>query len=135
MSIQGFIKKVCKQTAVYWGNPISDGFGGFVYDSPVEIKCRWDEVSKLVQNNEGQEVVSNATVLVTTTLDINGVLFLGTLDDLDTIIDLPSSQAFPTPDQVENSFAILTRDKTPEFGSNSKFVNIVYLKPNSNSKL
>lgn len=115
-----FITSVCVQTAVYWGNPISDGYGGMAYDDPVEIKCRWDEVINLVINNNGIEVVSKATVMILQDVDENGYLFLGTLDDLD-------SAGEENPSEVDSVWKIIRFDKTPLFQSTDEFVYKVYL--------
>jgi len=82
MGIEKFIQSVCVQTAVYWGNPQSDGYGGKIFDTPVEIPVRWDVKNELIMDNEGNQVVSNAEILITQDLDIGGYLYLGTLYDL-----------------------------------------------------
>ena len=45
--IEKVAKRFCVETAVYWGNPQNDGYGGFTFDTPVEIKCRWEEKSEV----------------------------------------------------------------------------------------
>ena len=82
MGIESFIRKVCVQTAVYWGNPVPDGFGGMTFDYPVEIMVRWDFSQRAVLWNQGIELNVDVTVLSPEDLDREGMLFLGTLDDL-----------------------------------------------------
>jgi hypothetical protein len=121
MSIQSFIKRVCVQTAVYWGNPRSDGYNT-IYDEPVEIKCRWDGSTKLITDAKGNQIVAVAQVLVTQDLDIDGVLFLGTLMNL---VDLDFDEEDPTP--IPDAYKIKKLDKNPEFRSTDKFVKVAWL--------
>jgi len=115
-----FISSVCVQTAVYWGNPQPDGYGGMDYNDPIEIDCRWDDSTRRITNNQGEEIVSRAEILVTQDLDDNGMLCLGTLDDLD------SSQQ-DAPESVSGAYKIQKIDKNPLFRSTSEFVRVVYL--------
>lgn len=131
MSLQGFIKKCCPQTAVYWGAPVADGQGGMSWAEPVELKVRWDNVTNLIRDAKGKEVACRAEVLVagqleddgTVTavdLDVDGRLFLGSLDDLD-------SGQLDDPLQVESAWPIMRFDKNPEFHSSTRFVRMAYL--------
>ena len=115
-----FVESVCVQTAVYWGNPTPDGYGGTTYDDPVEISCRWDETINIIRNNQGEEVVSKAETLVTQDVDENGMLYLGELDDLD-------SAEEESPETVNGTWKIIRFDKTPLFRSTDEFVRTVYL--------
>ncbi len=54
-----------------------------MWPDPVEIDCRWDEVTKLVVSGQtsgkpGEEVVAHATVLVNIDLKYGGFLSLVT---------------------------------------------------------
>ena len=120
MSLQAFIKSVCVQTAVYWGTPVSDGRGGFTYADPVEIKCRWDDQANLITDFRGQEVASQARLLLTEDVDLQGILYLGTLDNLD-------STEEADPKTVEGAYEIIRFDKNPEFASTTNFVRQAYL--------
>lgn len=82
MGINKFIESVCVQDAVYWGNPQPDGYGGYTFDAPVEIKVRWDEKYELIRDKDGKETVSTAQVLLTQDVDYGGYLYLGTLNEL-----------------------------------------------------
>jgi len=115
-----FVESVCVQTACYWGNPVSDGYGGTTYDTPVEISCRWDGNTQLVTNNQGEEVVSKAEILLTQDVDEGGLLFLGDLDDL-----TPAEEA--APETVDTAWKIIRFDKTPLFQSTDEFVRKAYL--------
>ena len=119
MSIQSFINRVCVQTAVYWGNPRSDGYNT-IYDEPVEIACRWDGSTKLITDAKGNQIVAVAQVLVTQDLDVDGLLYLGELADLD-------SGQEDDPSTVADAYKIKKLDKNPEFRSTTKFVRVAWL--------
>jgi hypothetical protein len=71
------------QTAVYWGNPITNGRGGFTWDDPVEIVCRWSDSGKMLESADGKQFVAISEVQVNQDLDVDGMLLLLSLDDLD----------------------------------------------------
>jgi hypothetical protein len=123
MSIPKFIKKIAVQTAVYWGNPVNDGYGGYTYDAPVEIKCRWEEKVRTIADVFGEYRLSKATVLVNDPLDYNGYLYLGTLAEVNAMTGVTTSK----PKTIPMAFAIIAYDKIPLIKSTTQFVNIVYL--------
>ncbi len=71
-----------KQDIVYWGTPANDGLGGITFATPVEIKCRWEDVKKKFTDSNGNEVVSSSIVYLGQDADIGGWLFEGTLADI-----------------------------------------------------
>jgi len=82
MSIENYLKRICRDTAVYWANPISSTDGSLSYNAPIEIKCLWKEGIKMIRDTQGKEIVSKAAVHVLEDIDDNGMLFHGDLDDL-----------------------------------------------------
>lgn len=125
MSITGFIKKVCVQNCIYWSNPVNDGYGGYTFDTPYVIKCRWDDMQRIYTGQDGQQVQQKAKVLVNSTdsLVVKGWLMLGTLDDL-TIDD---SGAYQQPSNAIGAYQIIGVDKIPLIRSTTIFVTTVYL--------
>lgn len=77
------------QTIVYWGNPTPDGYGGFTFDTAVELSARWEERSELFINESGQEARSSAVVFLADDVELGGFLFLGELSDLDSAWSVP----------------------------------------------
>lgn len=83
------IKRMRKQTAVYWALASSDS-GGIAYDDfgqpaftdPVEIKCRWTDVSEEYIDAKGAKRLSHSKVYVDRDVDIDGVLMLGKIIDV-----------------------------------------------------
>ena len=123
MGMESFIARLCVQTAVYWGSPVDDGYGGHTFADPVEISCRWeDQVEKIdrVGASLGEEIVSAAQVYVTQDVEERGYLFLGDLDDLD-------SGEEADPKTVEKAYMINRFDKVPVMRSTSEFLRKVYL--------
>ncbi|MFA5935008.1 MAG: hypothetical protein WC827_03935 [Candidatus Paceibacterota bacterium] len=125
MSITNFIRRVAVQTAVYWGSPVEDGYGGKTYADPVEIPCRWEEKVRLMTAADGSETKSKATVLVTQELDEEGYLYLGTLDSLDE--SGQDSDFILNPKNIEAAFEIIAKDRIPMIRSTTVFINTVYL--------
>ena len=111
----------CTQTAVYWGTPVKDGYGGFTFDDPVEIPCRWEDRIGQFTSNKGEQVYTKATVYVLQDLEEDCWLFLGTLADLSDEDD--TSQ----PKTVTDAFEIKRFDKLPAMGSQTEFVRKAYL--------
>lgn len=73
-----YLAKNLLQTAIYWGNPVADGSGGYTFDTPVTIDCRWISKQELFRDAKGKERVSAAIVLFTQDVDLGGYLYLGT---------------------------------------------------------
>lgn len=125
--IEKIVAKFCVETAVYWGNPVNDGYGGFTYDTPVEIDCRWEnktemDIGWLSTGFPGNIRLSKASVLVTEDLDLNGVLWRGTLDTLNDIYDDISN-----PKIISEAYAIYRIDKIPMVFKTDEFVRTVWL--------
>jgi hypothetical protein len=130
-NIENVVKKFCVQTAVYWGSPVDDGYGGKTFDDPIELLpplngVRWEETTQVITNNQGREIVSKAKILLCQDVDEEGYLFLGTLDDLsDSSGD--SSGAYYDPLRIEGAYEIKRFDKTPMVKKTDQFVRTVYL--------
>ena len=99
-----------KQTAVYWANPVADGFGGFTFDAPVELSSdndnavRWEETQEKFVDSIGEEHLSRAIVYLTDDVEVGEYLMLGELADLD------SSQ---NPEGQEGAYRVMRFSKTP----------------------
>lgn len=124
MSITSFLTRTCKQTAVYWGNPVNDGQGGFTFDNPIEIKCRWEDRNETFVTSNGNEAVSKSIVYVLQDLDQEGCLYLGTLDDL---LESAESEGTLIPNEIEGAQIIRRFDSMPALGSTTEFLKKAYL--------
>jgi len=102
----GFPNRNLNQTAVYWGSPTNDGYGGFTWATPVEISCRWVDSTRVISDNRGREMVSRAEVQVGQDVDEQGMLYLGSLSDL-------SEDQKSDPTLVNNAYQIMRLDKVP----------------------
>jgi len=111
MSLNVFIRQLCIQDAVYWGSPQNDGFGGYSYANPVEIKVRWDQRERTIVSRDGKEVMADVEVLSPEDFVREGVLFLGTLSDLTSAsgqnLDAESGETYIMPHQVTGAYEII----------------------------
>lgn len=85
-----FITRNQKDDAVYWEPAGNDGTGGKTWDTPQEIKVRWEDKQELFINVEGKEEISAAKIFVNessldsgTILAKGGFLYEGLESDLD----------------------------------------------------
>jgi len=129
-SFEQFLNRNYKQTAVYWGNPRNDGYGRNLYDDPVEIKCRWENSFQVFEANDdkGTKFVSRAIVYVGVNLDYDGVLWLGTLAELEDYLE-SSSGSYIDPVDVPEAYPIKRTEKIPILGKPTAFVRVAYLTP------
>jgi len=124
MGISDLIKRTAKQTAVYWGDPTNDGYGGYTFDSPVEILCRWEDSDQVLDeiNTQGEKHVSRAKVYTTQDIAIDSMLYLGSLSDL-------TSEQQSNPTTVPNIYIVKRVERVPSLGSDSDFLYRIYLSP------
>lgn len=120
MGIEKFIEKIAVQTAVYWGNPTDDGYGGKTYDAPVEISVRWENTNELITTADGEQYTCIAKIFVTQDVKVNAYIYLGNLDDL-TI----SEQSDPK--SVNDAYRIKRFDKIPMIKKTDEFVRLCYI--------
>ena len=76
------IKTMRKQRAVLWvRSSTPDVYGRFSYDTPVEIRCRWEDVIQEFRDSKGQTVMSKSIVYVDRIIKVGDMLRRGTIDD------------------------------------------------------
>jgi hypothetical protein len=126
-NINNLLRRACKQTAVYWANPQDDGYGNKTFDDPVEIKCRWEDIRQVLgtvgeNTTTGYDIIPRAIVYLTQDVDEEGLLYLGTLDDLD-------STQEDNPMTIEGICIIKRPAKIPSLGSTTDFLYKAFLTP------
>jgi hypothetical protein len=126
MSIENTIRHACKQVAVYWGNPVNDGYGNFTFDGAVEILCRWEDRKDIFITSTGDELTSKSVIYPLQDLDENGYLYLGTLDSLYDSAE-SSGGAIDNPKDIDGAYPIRRFDKVPVLGSTTQFLRKAYL--------
>lgn len=72
--IEGYLT----QKAILKAKVDKDEFNQPVYAAPIEISCRIDFKRKMVRNPQGQEVLSESTLLTTTAINPDDLIIYGT---------------------------------------------------------
>jgi len=114
-----FLSGQLNQTAVFWANPVNDGYGGRSFDDAVEVSVRWEDRQEIFVDVSGREVRSRSVVYVSTDMSSGEYLYLGTLTDL-------SSAEEGDPLSVSNAYAIRAFQKVPNLAGDV-FVRKVWL--------
>lgn len=65
------------QTVTHWAAGSLAQFGNPSWTGPTELSGMWQEIQELTVNSEGQEIVSNAVVFLTTDVSVGDYLKLG----------------------------------------------------------
>lgn len=117
--LQKLAEKFAVQTAVYWGSPKPDGYGGYSFSEPEEIKVRWDGEEEISIDQYGNEFYQKAKVIVTKDLDFEGYMLLGKL------IDLPSDTTSPV--GIPEAYQIRRKVTVPMVKKTDDFFRTVYL--------
>ena len=128
MGIETEIARTFTQKCVFWGSPVNDGQGGFTFASPVELSCRWEEMHQVVTDSKGNEITSRALVFVPSDVVEEGMLYLGTLDDLYDLYGESSGGALDSPKDISGTYIIKRFQKTPSIDG-SGYLRKAYLTP------
>jgi hypothetical protein len=131
MGFQEVISRQFKQKCIYWGNPVNDGHNKFTFDAPVELSCRWEEIEQIISDKNGNELTSRAVVYVSQDLDEEGMLKLGTLEELYELEgdSDSSSSVVDDPKDVNGAYIIKRFQKVPALGSTTNFTRRAFLTP------
>ena len=76
------IKKSRKHSAILWRRLGDSGRGYYNYEAPVQIKCRWDDVTGHGFNEHGVSYYVIAEVIVDRKVTLGDALLYGKLADL-----------------------------------------------------
>lgn len=79
----GLLQRMLRQTAVYWPRLGEDDYGQPVYDAPVEIKVRWEDVNEQFLDQQGATEISRAKIYVDRDLNVGDAIRLGALSTMD----------------------------------------------------
>lgn len=104
------IASMLNQIAVYWGNPVQDGFGGYIYDAPVEVAVRWMRKQQKYIDMQGNEKVSSSVVISETDFELGGRLWLGSLTSL-------TAQQKASPHTLDDCYEIKGYNKSPSLAA------------------
>ena len=107
------------QAVVYWSFKSKDGFGALTFNTAVEIKVRWQDVSKLFLDKTGKQSVSQSIIYTEQEIGLDDYLLLGTLASLTAPQKLD-------PFLVTNAYPVKGKDKSWDL-CGSTFVIKVYL--------
>lgn len=77
----GIITRMLKQTAVYWPPAGYDKYGAREIGTPVEIRCRKEDVLLQFTDIRGELKISNSVFYVSQDVALGGYLWLGALAD------------------------------------------------------
>lgn len=76
------IRRMRRQTAVYWARNGTDDFGQPKFLDPVQIACRWEYIQSEIIGRDGRTMISKSRVYVDQVVALGGVLWLGRLTDI-----------------------------------------------------
>ena len=105
------LSKYHNQTITYWGPGTPDGYGGYTYPDPIEIKGRWEDRKELFVDAEGNEVRSQAIVYPSQVVELGGYLYLG-------------SSTASDPTTVEGALKIRAARKVPNIKATQEVVKV-----------
>jgi hypothetical protein len=122
MNVGDLLIRAAVQTCVYWGNPVEDGYGTKTYDDPVELLCRWEQKQQLTRGLDrmGNTFEYIYVAYVLQDLDVEGVLYLGTLASL-------TAQEIATPSINDQACVIKQFEKIPALYSTTEFERKAYM--------
>lgn len=125
-AIEKLVKKFTVQKCVYWGNPVRDGKGGFNFDAPIEIDCRWEDKQEFIEQYWGNKLSTQAKVLVNIDIARGSYLLNSTLAEAQALAtangyDINKPKEFPF------AFVVIQFEKIPMVMKDDDFVRTAFL--------
>ena len=73
------ITRMMKQAGVWWKQKDTNEDGSPVFESPIQIECRWEDIHEEFIDAKGDKKMSDSVVYVDRDMTVGDVLLLGTL--------------------------------------------------------
>lgn len=124
--IENVVRMFTKQKCVAWLNPRSDGKGGFIFDPPIEIDCRWEDKEELKEHYDGNMVSSQAKVLVNFDIPRRSYLMNIKLSELQAMAS-EKNLDINNPREFYNAFVVIQFEKIPMVFSDNDFARTAFL--------
>lgn len=83
-----------KDWAVLWAKAGKDNYGDQTLESPVNIRCRWEETDHEAANPFAKTQGYDAVVVVDREIEIDSILWLGRIDCLPGTAETPEDNIF-----------------------------------------
>lgn len=71
-----------REDITYW-SVTADGFGGYIFKGPFQMKGRWEQKQQLIWTAKGEEEVSAAQVYLSSDVENGGYIFRGKSSEAD----------------------------------------------------
>jgi hypothetical protein len=110
MSLKSFLRRITKNTLVYWEKTGSSNSGQSTFKSPVEMKCRWEDVQEEVELIDGRKVISNAHLISLSKFILGSIVWQGTMAQFKKLPTYPSR-----PTATQGGKEIFKVNHTPGF--------------------
>lgn len=94
------------QIAVYWERLDPDGYGGWIWEDPIEVACRWVEKNEEMFDEAGNKFISKAEILVNQDMKPGDMLYLGDLDGI--------TSASGSPANTKSAYVVRKFSKIPD---------------------
>ncbi len=78
----GIATRNLTQKVTHW-ETTPDGFGGSTFTEPKVLDARWEDRKEQTRDSEGQEIISNAQVLISDDVNPGDYLYLGETTETD----------------------------------------------------
>jgi hypothetical protein len=78
-----FLNAFLTQTATYWAPGAPDGYGGYTFASPAQLRVRWENRSVAATDQNGKQFLSRSIIYLENDVVLDGYLFLGASSTVD----------------------------------------------------
>jgi hypothetical protein len=123
------ITKMRKQTCVLFKrSKTPDVYGRYIYESGVELICRWENKLSEYVDAEGTRQVAQSVIYPAQLPAMSDFLYEGTLEDLQTLSSGGQSLDLTCPETIPGIVRVCAIEKIPNL-KNSETLYIAYANP------
>lgn len=83
--MSNILPHLLNQKCVYWPVEGTDRYGNTGYGEPEELSCQWTDTFRTIEAPDGSNKQISATVFLAVSVEKDGYLWLGSIDDAPTV--------------------------------------------------
>ena len=107
------ISKMRRQKAILWLRTGVSEFNEPLFSAPVEVACRWDDLSEVFFSSDGKELVSKAIVYPDREVPTGSYFLKATQTEFDAL-DLTTALILK-PQDIPGAYPVMSKAITPNF--------------------